>query len=195
MCRGSRKSTSNFHLGVDGISLAMVLLTGILTPLGVLISFRIKERVPLYMMLFLLLETGLMGVFMSLDLIIFFIFWEIGLVPMYFLINQWGSANAVCSFKFFIYTMAGSVGLLLSIQLIWSALGTYRHLKSRRGLADLLGALGVGRAIGDRQGHRLLGVRRSRLRSKCRSGRSTRGCPMRTRKRPPPDRCCWQVCC
>ncbi|CAG0990196.1 NADH-quinone oxidoreductase subunit M [Anaerolineae bacterium] len=117
---------SNFHLGVDGISLAMVLLTGILTPLGVLISFRIKERVPLFMMLFLLLETGLMGVFMSLDLIIFFIFWEIGLVPMYFLINQWGSANRqYASFKFFIYTMAGSVGMLLSIQLIWAALGTY----------------------------------------------------------------------
>lgn len=117
---------SNFHLGVDGISLAMVLLTGILTPLGVLISFRIKDRVPLFMMLFLLLETGLMGVFMSLDLIFFFIFWEIGLVPMYFLINQWGSANRkYASFKFFIYTMAGSVGLLLSIQLIWSALGTY----------------------------------------------------------------------
>jgi len=117
---------SYFHLGVDGISLAMVLLTGILTPLGILISFRIKDRVPLFMMLFLLLETGMLGVFMSLDLIIFFIFWEIGLVPMYFLINQWGSANRkYASFKFFIYTMAGSVGLLLSIQLIWSALGTY----------------------------------------------------------------------
>ncbi|MFN8595467.1 MAG: NADH-quinone oxidoreductase subunit M, partial [Anaerolineae bacterium] len=117
---------SNFHLGVDGISLAMVLLTGILTPLGILISFRIKDRVPLFMALFLFLETGMLGVFMSLDMIIFFIFWEVGLVPMYFLINQWGSANRrYASFKFFIYTMAGSVGMLLSIQLIWSALGTY----------------------------------------------------------------------
>jgi NADH-quinone oxidoreductase subunit M len=113
-----------YRLGVDGISLAMILLTGILTPLGVLISFRIQERVPLYMMLFLALETGMMGVFMSLDLIVFFIFWEVGLVPMYFLINQWGSANRrYASFKFFIFTMAGSVGMLLSIQLIWSALG------------------------------------------------------------------------
>jgi NADH-quinone oxidoreductase subunit M len=117
---------SNFHLGVDGISLAMILLTGILTPLGVLISFRITDRVPLFMALFLFLETGMLGVFMSLDLVIFFIFWEVGLVPMYFLINQWGSANRrYASFKFFIYTMAGSIGLLLSIQLIWSALGTY----------------------------------------------------------------------
>ena len=113
-----------YRVGVDGIGLSMILLTTILTPLGVLISFRITERVPLFMMLFLALETGLLGVFMSLDLILFFIFWEIGLVPMYFLINQWGSANRrYASFKFFIYTMAGSVGMLLSIQFIWSALG------------------------------------------------------------------------
>ena len=136
---------SNFHLGVAGISLAMVLLTGILTPLGILISFRIKDRVPLFMMLFLLLETGMLGVFMSLDLIIFFIFWEIGLVPMYFLINQWGSANRkYASFKFFIYTMAGSVGLLLSIQLIWSALGTYSIPEIAEKWPTFAGALVLG---------------------------------------------------
>ncbi len=117
---------SNFTIGVDGISLSMILLTAILTPLGILISFKITDRLPLFMALFLGLTTGLFGVFMSLDLVIFFIFWEIGLVPMYFLINQWGSANRrYASFKFFIYTMAGSIGLLLSIQFIWSALGTY----------------------------------------------------------------------
>ncbi len=115
---------SSYHLGVDGISLSMILLTAILTPLGVLISFRISENVKTYMLLFLMLETGLFGVFMSVDLILFFIFWEIGLVPMYFLINQWGSANRrYASFKFFIYTMAGSVGMLLAIQVIWFALG------------------------------------------------------------------------
>jgi NADH-quinone oxidoreductase subunit M len=113
-----------YRVGVDGIGLSMILLTAILTPLGVLISFRITDRVPLFMMLFLTLETGLFGVFMSLDLVIFFLFWEVGLVPMYFLINQWGSANRrYASFKFLIYTMAGSIGLLLSIQFIWSALG------------------------------------------------------------------------
>ena len=117
---------SNFAIGVDGISLSMILLTAILTPLGVIISFRITDRVPLFMALLLGLTTGLFGVFMALDLVIFFLFWEIGLVPMYFLINQWGSANRrYASFKFFIYTMAGSIGLLLSIQFIWSALGTY----------------------------------------------------------------------
>ncbi len=115
---------SRYTLGVDGISLSMILLTGILTPLAILISFSITERVRAYMALFLLLETGLLGVFVSLDLIIFFIFWEIGLVPMYFLINQWGSGNRdYASFKFFIYTMAGSVGMLLAIQVIWLALG------------------------------------------------------------------------
>jgi NADH-quinone oxidoreductase subunit M len=117
---------SNFTIGVDGISLSMILLTAILTPLGIIISFRISDRLPLFMALLLGLTTGMFGVFMALDLVIFFIFWEIGLVPMYFLINQWGSANRrYASFKFFIYTMAGSIGLLLSIQFIWSALGTY----------------------------------------------------------------------
>src|SRR3970040_240924 len=66
------------------------------------------------MALFLLLETGMLGVFLALDLLLFFLFWELGLVPMYFLINQWGSANRrYASFKFFVYTMAGSLGLLL----------------------------------------------------------------------------------
>jgi NADH-quinone oxidoreductase subunit M len=78
------------------------------------------------MALFLFLETGMLGVFMSLDLLLFFVFWEIGLVPMYFLINQWGSGNKeYASLKFLIYTMAGSLGLLLAIQLIGVASGTF----------------------------------------------------------------------
>ena len=117
---------SNYHLGVDGISLPMVLLTTILLPLAILFSFGITERVKAFMVLFLLLETGMLGVFMALDLILFFLFWEIGLIPMYFLINIWGSANRqYASFKFFIYTMAGSVGLLLAIQTIGLTLGTF----------------------------------------------------------------------
>ncbi|HZY44223.1 MAG TPA: NADH-quinone oxidoreductase subunit M [Anaerolineae bacterium] len=134
---------SNYHVGVDGISLAMILLTGILTPLGVLISFRITDRVRVYLALFLLLETGMLGVFASLDLIIFFIFWEIGLVPMYFLINVWGSKNRqYASFKFFIYTMAGSVGMLLAIQVIWFALGhTYNMNEIAAALPNFNGTL------------------------------------------------------
>ncbi|MBI5351400.1 MAG: NADH-quinone oxidoreductase subunit M [Chloroflexi bacterium] len=110
---------SSLHLGVDGISLSMVLLTTLLTPLAILASFSVTDRVKPYMMLFLFLETGMLGVFMSLDLLIFFVFWEIGLVPMYFLINQWGSANRnYASLKFMIYTMGGSLGLLLAIQML-----------------------------------------------------------------------------
>jgi NADH-quinone oxidoreductase subunit M len=117
---------SSYHLGVDGISVPMVLLTTLLTPLSILISWSIKENLRGFMVLFLLLETGMLGVFMSLDLLLFFVFWEIGLVPMYFLINQWGSANRnYASFKFLIYTMAGSLGLLLAIQMIGVASGTF----------------------------------------------------------------------
>jgi NADH-quinone oxidoreductase subunit M len=110
---------STFHLGVDGLSLTMVLLTTLLTPLAILASFSIQDRVKAYMILFLLLETGMLGVFLALDLLIFFVFWEVGLVPMYFLINQWGSANRnYASLKFMIYTMGGSLGLLLAVQML-----------------------------------------------------------------------------
>jgi len=117
---------STLHLGVDGISLTMVLLTTLLTPLAILASFSVTDRVKPYMMLFLFLEMGMLGVFMALDLLIFFVFWEIGLVPMYFLINQWGSANKdYASLKFMIYTMGGSLGLLLGIQMLGVLFGTY----------------------------------------------------------------------
>lgn len=117
---------STLHLGIDGLSLTMVLLTTLLTPLAILASFSITDRVKAYMMLFLLLEMGMLGVFMALDLLIFFVFWEIGLVPMYFLINQWGSANRdYASLKFMIYTMGGSLGLLLAIQMLGVAFGSY----------------------------------------------------------------------
>ncbi|NUQ86131.1 MAG: NADH-quinone oxidoreductase subunit M [Anaerolineales bacterium] len=117
---------SSLHLGVDGLSLSMVLLTTLLTPLAILASFSINEKTRSYMMLFLFLETGMLGVFMSIDLLIFFVFWEVGLVPMYFLINQWGSANRnYASMKFMIYTMGGSLGLLLAVQLLGVLFQTY----------------------------------------------------------------------
>ncbi len=117
---------SSLHLGVDGLSLSMVLLTTLLTPIAILASFGINDRTKAYMMLFLFLETGMLGVFMSIDLLVFFVFWEIGLVPMYFLINQWGSANRnYASLKFMIYTMGGSLGLLLAVQLLGVLFKTY----------------------------------------------------------------------
>ncbi len=117
---------SSYYLGVDGISLPMVLLTALLTPLAILVSFSIQERVKAYMILFLLLETGMLGVFLSLDLLLFFVFWEIGLVPMYFLIAQWGGSNRnYASLKFILFTIAGSLGLLLAIQAIGLSSGTF----------------------------------------------------------------------
>jgi len=117
---------ASYHVGIDGISLSMFLLTTILTPLAILASFNIEEHVRMYMTLFLIMETAMLGLFASLDLIIFFIFWEFGLVPMYFLIKLWGGADRdYASFKFFVYTMAGSLGLLLSIQVMGLAAGTF----------------------------------------------------------------------
>src|SRR5829696_5647575 len=141
---------SSLHLGVDGLSLTMVLLTTLLTPLALLASFSINDKVKAYMMLFLFLETGMLGVFMALDLLIFFVFWEIGLVPMYFLINQWGSANRnYASLKFMIYTMGGSLGLLLAVQLLGVLFGTFDLLTlyqrwNSLGASDTLLGMSVG---------------------------------------------------
>ncbi|NIM95468.1 MAG: NADH-quinone oxidoreductase subunit M [Anaerolineales bacterium] len=121
---------SSYHVGVDGISVSMVLLTTLLTPLALLISWSITQEVRAIMALFLFLETGMLGVFVVLDLLLFFVFWEIGLVPMYFIINRWGSANKeYASFKFMIVTIAGSIGLLLAIQLIGISMGTFDLLE------------------------------------------------------------------
>ena len=117
---------SSYHLGIDGVSLVMLLLTTLLTPLAIMTSFNIKERVKAFMILFLVLETGMLGVFMALDLVLFFLFWEIGLVPMYFLINQWGGEKRnYASLKFILFTMGGSLGLLLAIQMIGVVCGTF----------------------------------------------------------------------
>lgn len=113
---------SSWHLGIDGISAAMILLTGILTPLAVLISFEIHDRVNAHMALILMFQGPLFGVFVAQDLLIFFLFYELSLVPMYFLINQWGGPNRkYASTKFFLYSLGGSLGMLLAIQLLgWS---------------------------------------------------------------------------
>ena len=117
---------SSWHIGIDGISAVMVLLTGILTPLAVLISFEIEDRVNTHMALILFFATGSMGVFVAQDLMIFFLFYELSLVPMYFLIDQWGGPNRkYASTKFFIYSLGGSLGMLLATQLIGFTAGTF----------------------------------------------------------------------
>jgi NADH-quinone oxidoreductase subunit M len=110
---------SSFHVGVDGISIPLIMLTCLLTPLSMLMSLSIERGVRAFFALFFLLETAVIGCFISLDLIIFFLFFEASLVPMFFLINQWGGANRrYASFKFILYTMAASLGMLIAIQVI-----------------------------------------------------------------------------
>lgn len=105
-----------YHIGVDGISLTMLFTTGLLSFLACLASFGIKDRVKEYFALYLLLVTGMMGTFLALDLFLFYIFWEIVLVPMYFLIGIWGGPRKeYAAIKFFLYTLAGSVLMLLGI--------------------------------------------------------------------------------
>ena len=92
---------ASYHMGIDGISLPLFFLTVILTPLAILASFSIEEKVRMYMVLFLIMETAMLGLFAALDLMIFFVFWEFGLVPMYFLIKLWGGKDRdYASFKF-----------------------------------------------------------------------------------------------
>jgi NADH-quinone oxidoreductase subunit M len=108
-----------YHVGVDGLSMPLVFLTTLLTLLGLYYSsFTIHERVREFSFMFLLLETGMIGVFISLDFFLFYVFWELGLVPMYFLIAIWGHAEdrpQYSAIKFFLYTLVGSVFMLLAI--------------------------------------------------------------------------------
>ena len=106
-----------YHLGVDGISLWLVLLTALLGPVAVLGSWSgITTRVREFHLLLLLLQTGMQGVFLSLDLFLFYIFWEVSLVPMYFLIGIWGHERRLyAAIKFVLFTLAGSLLMLVAI--------------------------------------------------------------------------------
>jgi NADH-quinone oxidoreductase subunit M len=112
---------ASYFLGVDGFSVLMVLLTTLIGAISVLCSWTaITERVKEYYIFLLVLQTGMLGAFMSLDLLLFFLFWEVMLVPMYFLIGIWGSDRRLYSaIKFFIYTLVGSVVMLLGILAIY----------------------------------------------------------------------------
>lgn len=110
----------SYHLGVDGLSMPLVLLTALLTFLSVVYSFRITDRVKEYMAFFLLLETGMLGVFVALDFFLFYVFWEVSLVPMYFIIGIWGGPRReYAAIKFFIYTLVGSLAMLLAILAVY----------------------------------------------------------------------------
>lgn len=115
-----------YHMGVDGISILFVVLTALLMPFCILASWEsIKERVPDYMIAFLVLETLMIGVFSALDLVLFYVFFEGGLIPMFIIIGVWGGKRRVyASFKFFLYTLLGSVLMLLAIMAMYFYAGT-----------------------------------------------------------------------
>jgi NADH-quinone oxidoreductase subunit M len=127
-----------YYIGVDGISLFLVLLVTFLTVLCVLISWRsVEEHVKEFFFFLLLLETGTIGVFVSLDLFLFYVFWELSLVPMYFLIGIWGHERRVyAAVKFFLYTTIGSVLMLVGILWLYNVFGTFDYLSISHGLAS-----------------------------------------------------------
>ena len=133
----------NYHVGLDGISLWLVLLSTLLTPLCVLVSWKsIDKHIKQFFAFLLLLEFGLIGVFCALDFFLFFVFWEVSLVPMYFLIGIWGHDRRIYSaLKFFLYTMAGSALMLVAIIYIYNQAGTFDYTKILAGLQS--GAIGL----------------------------------------------------
>ena len=134
-----------YTIGIDGVSLWMVMLTTLLVPLGVLASWTISERAKPYFILLLALETGMIGVFCALDLFLFYLFWEATLVPMYLLIGMWGYGRRLyAAMKFFLYTLVGSLLMLVGILFLYfnapggptfdyqSLLGTPLSLETQR---------------------------------------------------------------
>jgi len=127
----------SFHMGIDGLSVLLVMLTTFLTPISILSTWKaVEDRVKEFMIFFLLLEMGMIGVFLGQDLFLFYVFWEFTLVPMYFLIGIWGGPQRMyAAIKFFLYTMAGSLLMLLAI--LW--LGIYQGSFSVPDLVDMGG--------------------------------------------------------
>lgn len=117
---------ASYHMGIDGISLPLVLLTTFLMPFCILASWEsVHKRVKEYMIAFLVLETLMIGTFCSLDLVLFYFFFEGGLIPMFLIIGIWGGARRIyASFKFFLYTLAGSVLMMLAIMAMYWKAGT-----------------------------------------------------------------------
>ena len=181
-----------YHLGVDGISLLLVLLTTVLSVVAILGSWNsIKDRGLAFFISLLVLETGMLGVFVSMDLFLFYMFWEIQLIPMYFIIGIWGGARRVyAAIKFFLFTFVGSVLMLVAILAVVWTYGT------RPGLSPTFDILDA--AAGRLQ--RLAGhlgrssPSSSRSPSRCPCSRCTPGSPTPTPRRPPPARSSWPAC-
>ena len=170
-------------MGVDGISLFLVLLTTFLTPIAILCSWQsIQENVKGFFIALLVIETAMIGVFVSLDLFLFFVFWELTLIPMYFMIGMWGHDRRIyAAVKFILYTMFGSILMLVAILWLYNAAGTFdsaRHPEPDPVGPDTLLAAPPNCCFSARSSWP--------SRSRCRSSRCTPGCRTRTPKRPRP---------
>jgi NADH-quinone oxidoreductase subunit M len=128
----------HYHLGIDGISLFLVILTTFLTPISVLASWTsINHRVKEFFVMLLMLEVGVIGVFVSLDLFLFFLFWEVMLIPMAFLIGIWGHERRIyAAIKFVLYTMAGSILMLVGIIWLYNLTGSFDLPKIQQALQE-----------------------------------------------------------
>ncbi|MGH1454658.1 MAG: NADH-quinone oxidoreductase subunit M [Paracoccaceae bacterium] len=136
----------SYKMGVDGISVLFVMLTTFMMPLVIWASWGVTSRVKEYMIAFLLLETLMLGVFMALDLVLFYLFFEAGLIPMFLIIGIWGGKNRIyASFKFFLYTFLGSVLMLVAMVAMFSDAGTtdIAKLMSHEFASDTFSVLGV----------------------------------------------------
>ena len=122
----------DYFVGVDGLSILMVMLTALLMPIALLASTPIQKHQRVYYPLMLATQTGLFGVFTTLNFFHWFIFWEAVLIPMFFIIKLWGSDGAErAAVKFFFYTLVGSVTLLLAFQAVYLATGTWDFIALR----------------------------------------------------------------
>lgn len=138
-----------YFLGVDGLGMLMVLLTAVVTPMALLSSSQREQETPLYVALLLLLEAGLLGTFTALNFFHWFIFWELSLVPAFFLIRLWGGPQrAAAATQFFVYTMVGSIAMLLGFLALFLATGTFDFFR----LAEMAGAGQLGPALAARLG-------------------------------------------
>src|SRR6202008_972557 len=120
-------SAIRYHMGGDGISLFLVILTTFLVPVSILASWQgIHEKVKGFFIALLVIETAMIGVFVSLDLFLFFVFWELTLIPMYFMIGMWGHERRIhAAVKFILYTMFGSILMLVAILWVYQRAGTF----------------------------------------------------------------------
>ncbi len=174
----------HWHVGIDGLSLWLIILSTFLTPIAIGISWLyIKDRSKEFFAFLLLLEFGLVGVFAAWDLFLFYVFWEVVLVPMYFLIGIWGHDRRIyATVKFFLYTFAGSVLMLAAIIFVYNRAGTFDY-------AAILSGSAAARSCCPTPKKLCCSWHSSwPSPSKFRSSRCTHGCPTPTSKRPRPAR-------